>query len=478
MGTRSLCFSLSAVAAVLLAVGCDEVEERLTWAPDGSRAIMRVGDKLCLLDTNGNLSVPLASNVVSAAWLPDSQGLVLLRSIKVADWADAVRLLPREETATVESLAKGLPDLLKAGLELADGDETNMQKRFFDELKMEHPELLSPAILCMLDTRAAALDRAIQTAKDPHKLKEDLTNSRTTGVAEVSVLLLKGDQPANPPRVIERTLTDLQQPRPSPSAGAVAFMRGEALMVAPLDGGTNRVRVAERVEGSYDWTPDGKALVYAVRFAEKWEDGAINLVRIERRTVIGPNGELSAGDAQALAIGCSSFKPRVRCLPDGRVLFAAVQQRLPAPAMAEQEARFYLIDPALGSNAVPVAVPSAPGALPQDLAAFAPSPDGHQIAIVEGGSDSVAVLDVATGALEVVSPKRGWKSRILPAWRGTDELYFAALPESSSTRPELLRWRKGSAPQVFSRSWTGEAVGGLLEKPEQVTRDKTRRKTG
>jgi len=75
------------------------------------------------------------------------------------------------------------------------------------------------------------------------------------------------------------------------------------------------------------------------------------------------------------------------------------------------------------------------------------------------------VLDVATGALEVVSPKRGWKSRILPAWRDADELYFGALPESSSTRPELLRWHKGVAPQVFSHGWTDEAADTLLGKP-------------
>lgn len=466
MRTHTFYFSLFAVAAVLLAAGCDEVEERLTWAPDGSRAIMRVGDKLCLLDTNGNLSTPLASNVVSAAWLPDSRGLVLLRSIKVTDWADAVRLLPREEIATVESLAKGLPDLLKVGLELAESDATSMYKQFFGELKMEHPELLSPTILCLLDTQPAALDQALQMAKDPKKLKEDLSNARTTGVAEVSVLLLGSDPAASSPHAIERTLTELQQPRPSPSAGAVAFMRGEALMIAPLDGGTNRVRVAERVEGNYDWTPDGKALVYAVRLTEK-ESSDINLTRIERHTVVDAVGALVAGDALPLALTGSSFAPRVRCLPDGRVLFAGFQQQLPAPALAAREVRFFLIDPSLGTNAVPLAIPSAPGALPQDLAAFASSPDGHQIAIVEGGSDVVAVLDVVTGALEVLSPKRGWKSTTLPAWRGADELYFSALPDASSTRPELLRWRKGSTPQVFSRNWTGEAVGGLLEKPSK-----------
>jgi hypothetical protein len=464
MRTQTFCFSLLA-AVVLLAAGCDEVEDRVIWSPDGSRAIVRVNDTLCLLDTNGNLSAPVASNVVSAAWLADSHGLVLLRSLQVTHWADAVRLLPADETAAVQSLAKGIPDLLRAGLALADGESTNLWDRFSGQFRMEHPELLGPAILCVLDTQSGALDQAIQAAKDPEKLRAEISDARTNKIAEVTVVLLGSGASTNASHIVERTLTDLQQARPSPSRKAVAFIRGGSLMVAPLDGSTNRVVVAERVEGNYDWTPDGKALVYAARFAEKWESGAMNLVRIERRTVIGPNGELAAVGPQPLAIGSSTFEPRVRCLPDGRVLFAGLQQRLPASATAEQEARLYCIDPASGTNAVPVTLPSPARALPQDLAAFAPSPDGRQIAIVESGSDAVAVLDVATGALEVVSPKHGWKSTTLPAWRDANELYFAALPEPSSSRPELLRLRKGSAPQEVSRSWPGAAASILLKKP-------------
>jgi hypothetical protein len=466
MRIRTIWFSFG-VAALLLATGCNDVEERMSWSPDGTRAVMRVGDGLCLVDTNGNISAPLVSNVESAAWLPDSRGLVLLRELTVTNWPDAARLLPPEEIATVESLAKGLPDLLKATLAAADGDSSVIEGKFFRPLKMEFSEFLSPTILCLFDTQPAALRQVIQGCKNPAKLEADLTGLSTTKVAEVSVLLVAGNQASGPPRAIERTLTGLHQPRPSPSAPVVAFLRGDTLMVAPLDGGTNRVSVAEKVEGNYDWTPDGKSLVYAVRLAEKWDSGTINLARIERRTVIDAAGALVAGKALPLALTASTFGPRVRCLPDGRVLFAGFQQQLPAPPLAAREARFFLIDPSHDTNAVAVTVPSAPGALPQDLAAFAPSPDGRQIAIVESGSDAVAVLDVATGALEVVSPKRGWESRALPAWRGTDELYFGALPETSSTRPELLRWRKGSTPQVFSRSWSDEAVSNLLEKPKK-----------
>jgi hypothetical protein len=139
--------------------------------------------------------------------------------------------------------------------------------------------------------------------------------------------------------------------------------------------------------------------------------------------------------------------------------------QLPATSDAAQESRFYWIDPSLGTNGAPVTIPGATGSLPQELAYFAPSPDGRQIAVVESGSDAVAVLDVTNGALKVISPKYGWKSRTLPAWRATNELYFAGLPGSSSTRPEVLCWSKNGTLHVFSHDWSDEAVNDLLEKP-------------
>ena len=463
MRTYPFCSFSLVVAALLLAIGCNEVEERMSWSPDGTRAFLRSGNELRLVDATGNISAPLVSNVEAAAWLPDSHGLVLLRQLTLTNWAEAARVLPPEERATVESLAKGVPDLLKAALAAADGDPDAIEGKFIKPLKMQSSEFLSPAILYLIDTQPAALRQASQGCKNPAKLDADLTGLSTTKVAEVSVLLLTGDQPSGPPRAIERTLTSLQQPRPSSSAPVVAFVRDDFLMVAPLDGSTNRVTVAEKVQGVYDWTTDGKSLVYAVRLTEN-ESGDINLSRLERRNVIDATGALVAGDTLPLALNSSGFAPRVRCLADGRVLFSGFQQQLPAPALAARESRFFLIDSSLGTNAVPVGIPSAPGALPQELAYFAPSPDGRQIAVVESGSDVVAVLDVATGALEVVSLKRSGKSRTLPAWRGTDELYLAALPKPDSTRPEFLRWRRGSTPQVFSSAWPDEVVKGLIEK--------------
>jgi hypothetical protein len=437
---------LCALALVLM-VGCNEVEDRLTWSPDGKQAALRVDDKLYFMDANGKLSDVVASNVTGAAWLPDGRGLVLTRMLTVDNWKDAESLLPPAEIEAAKTLAKAF---LAFGVEGAD------------QLELKHPELASPAVLYLFDTQSNALHEAFQKAKDPAKLEADLSSSRTTQVYEVSIFLLAGKQS----RIIERTLTGLSQPLPSPTAPVVAFQTDEKLTVAPLDGSTNRVTVTDKLLGGYGWTPDGKALVYANRISDK-DNSDIIVAGITHHLVVETNGALNAGQKLPLSMNASTFTPRVKCLPDGRALFAGQSLQLPSPAEAASAAHFYLIDPALGTNATPVAIPGEAGSLPQNLAAFAPSPDGRQVAIVESGSDSVAVLDVKTGALDVVSPKRGWKSKVLPAWRSTNELYFAALPASSTNRPELFRWRKGSAPQAVSTNWPDAVVNSLLEKPNQ-----------
>src|SRR5437867_593804 len=176
--------------SLTLAVGCNEVEERLSWSPDGKQALLRVDDKLYFLDTTGNLSAVIASNVTGAAWLPDSSGLVLTRSLTTVKWKDVESLLPTNEIGAAQTLAKSF---------LALGDEG------MEQFEVKRPELANPAILYLFDTQSKALHEALQKSKDPGKLEADLSNIRTTQVIEVSVVALDGQQL----RVIERTLTGL-----------------------------------------------------------------------------------------------------------------------------------------------------------------------------------------------------------------------------------------------------------------------------
>lgn len=456
MKTAKLLNAVWALAALLLAGGC-RVEERMVWAPDGTRAAVRLPEGLCLMDTAGKLSAPLASNVTAVAWLPDSRGLVLVRSTAVATWAEGARLLPSNETATVEALARGLLDTLKGALAAADGDASAIEEKFLKPLNFAGSEFVTPALVCLYDAQSDELIKMIRSARNHVELEKSLAESHSFAVNELAVYRLEGGVPL----VLERTLADLSAPRPAPTSPVVAFLRGTQLILAPLAGGTNRLVAAENAVGIHDWTPEGRALVYAAYAGEKWEANAVNLFRVERRTVLDEHGVPVAGDVLPLAQGAANFVPRVRCLPDGRVLFASLALQLPASGNAKPAARFYLVR---DTEPAPVAIPTPVDALPQDLSSFVPSADGRRIALADSGDDQVSVVEIASGALETVAPQRVGKSRTLPAWRGTNELYFAAFPTAGAQRPEWLRWSPGAAPQVISGAWNTGSVTNLVEK--------------
>jgi hypothetical protein len=453
---------LAILGGLFLFTGCI-VDERMFWSPDGSRAAVRVPEGLCLVDANGKLSAPLISDVAFAAWLPDSRGLVVLRRLTVTNWQDISRLISRDEGTPVEALAAGLPGIIASALDAVGGDSSALEEKFFKPLKLDVGRAFVAALICFRDTQPDTFKKLSGRIEGADKFQKELVEAGQGIVQEISVLRLDGDKIAAQPLVLERTLEELSEPKPSPSAAVVAFLRDDVLTVVPLDGKTNRIAITDKVTGSYDWTPDGKSLVWAGRFAEKWDPGTINLANIQRRSVVGATGLPVESESLLLGTAAFAFMPRVRCLPDGRVLFASQPLQLPAGASSGSEARFYVVDPRT-TNSLPSAIATEPGALPADLAAFALSPDGRHIAIAESGSDVVAILEIATAKLDVVSPKRAAKSRTMPAWRGNDELYFPSLPAVGASRPEWNRWRKGAAVQVFSGAWPDATVEGLLER--------------
>ncbi|TAN39087.1 MAG: hypothetical protein EPN23_00480 [Verrucomicrobia bacterium] len=194
---------------------------------------------------------------------------------------------------------------------------------------------------------------------------------------------------------------------------------------------------------------------------------------LEERIAWSPDGNQAAVLAEGVLRFCSTNGalsaaglPEVTAfswLPAGRVLFAGASVTLPTTGQNLPRTQLFVLDPALGEQAAPVAVPCAPEALPMDASYFVPSPDGQRVALAEPGSDTIALITLKTGAVELISPNYGLKNRTLPAWRGADELYFAALPQTNAARPEILRWRAGKA-DVFSATWTDGVVTNFLEK--------------
>jgi hypothetical protein len=152
-----------------------------------------------------------------------------------------------------------------------------------------------------------------------------------------------------------------------------------------------------------------------------------------------------------LALAILPSPPRLAALPGGRVLFASIPATLPAPSKdVDPEPRLFVIS-ADGKSVQ--AIPTAPGDLPTNLSFFAVSPDGTRVAVVESATDAVAVVELATGRTEIVSPAHPeWQCRTLPNWRSPTELTFAALsgPEG---KPQWMLWSPGKGVRSISDRW-------------------------
>jgi hypothetical protein len=174
------------------------------------------------------------------------------------------------------------------------------------------------------------------------------------------------------------------------------------------------------------------------------------------------DGLANGSGERVLALTFFGARQMVRVLPGGRVLFAGAELTLPAAGSNLPRMQLFTIE----GRGAPVRVPCDPDALPVDAGYFVPSPDGRRVALAEPGSDTVAILSIDSGEVQLISPNRGAKSRTFPTWRGADELFFAALPAAGARRPEMVRWSKGKT-DVFSAAWDDAAVADFVEMPAQ-----------
>lgn len=461
-------FFLAPAATALLLGGCLP-EEFVWWSPDGQTAAVRTSDGLRLAGTNGQLStVVLPGEIQSAAWLPDGSGLVVNRSLKMRNWAAAEKLTPPEEAEATRQLARAIPDFLKAGLTASGGSWDNLDAKFLKPLGMTESQALEPAWSCALSLHREQILAAMASFTNTPTLQAEILSSETNGIPvyEITILSMRNGHPAGEPRALIRSLRPLMDPILSPRHSILAFRTGgRALKAMTLDGKSSLVVAGDDVPCAV-WSADGRTLFHIVMGKE----GKVGEIR--SRTVVSATGELVPGEGtqQAETLAMAAFadraSPRLRVQPDERLLFASVPITLPAGAASiHPGAQFFLLDPAKPGVA-PVAVAIKEGSLPDDLNAFAPSPDGRFVAVVEGGTDVVAVLELATGKVKIISPGHaGWKSHMIPAWRNHREVAFAALPSAAATRPDLILWQADAPGRVLSRSWPDDVLKPWLEAP-------------
>lgn len=467
----------------LLGLCACEPKERAVWSPDGRSAAVVIGHELHFADERGRLTGPPTGDadrllVEKVAWSGDGSSLVVHRIRLAPRWEELRHLLPTAEAERVEAVAARMPELLRSAVVL-HGDMDRIDQ-LLSRIAGGESELLRNALhLALAANRPAVADALSDAPKAWRSLAGKGEEGGTAGFFLHELALVRRGEEGGweIAETFGHSLRGVVAMRLSPVFPVLAVSRvdrsggekGHDLEWIHLDG-TARGTIATGISSAFSWMPDGRGLVMLVPVGP----GQGPLMRVLRRDLLDAEGrplaeETGVPRSRELALAIQPFAPRLAVLPGGEVLFASQPGSLPMRGgKTVRQPRLYLVPGAGGEIRE---VPTEEGALPMDLGYFVLSPDGRRLAVVESGSDAVAVIDLASGASELVSgPHPGWKCRSLPSWKSSDELSFAALDPATDTARWVL-WKEGDKKLIsLSADWpTGSTAGWLEYKKESET---------
>ena len=450
----------SAFASLLLLTGCFEMQ-RVFWSPDGQQAVVvteKDGD-LYFCDSKGELSEPLLSNVYTAAWFGDSQRLALAQQETYTNWSALAAVLTPERRENVRRLV----DQLLAGIESGK----NLDQLTKDAKESDKP-FLDACALYARDELPERFQNALQNATNKvgdFKLGKIGANLSCLKIARVS------QDHIEPTTVLAREFLPIWNIRVAPDNRTIAYTTLSEdylfLSVAAVSGTQPAKPVDETVAAYPDWTTDSRSLVY-IKAAGEGEQKDLALASVVRRQVVGTNGEVQVSkDKDELAGLLFNPLAKVRCLRDGRIIFAAAELQLPATAndMPQRE-QFFALDPERQATLTPLVPRGKIESLPESLGWFEVSPDQKRIA-VGGEKCSVSLFTIASGNVSTVQPTTDMDTKCLPVWRTPDELCYSLVssyktPTNTEHQAQLVLWRNGET-NVLSTNWPAEVRKELLE---------------
>jgi Tol biopolymer transport system component len=438
---------LAVVFGCLLITGC--VSRQIAWSPDGAHAAIFAGDGLHLCGPDGVLSEIVLPGEGMAEWSPDSHRLAIVSEVGKQSWKDLEKVISPEERERVVEGGKALLAQFKAGRNLTDALNTLNGLGGYER----------DAVAVYLAQKEGTQEQAGTNWANLRQKEASLIQIRI-GTLEEGKLAL------GPPLLNSlRKVFDL---RVAPTETAIAFTaegnrEGELqLWVLAADGSAPPQLVAKNTAVCSDWSVDGHSLVYIRAINTPPSDDQISLGSLTRRGILNAAGKIQiqtkADDLAGLLFAANN---KVRCLSDGRIVFASADIHLPCTALdMPQQPQLFALDPEREAGVIPLIPRSVQGSLPTKPAFYEISPDGKRVAVF-ANNGAVVVLTLATGAVDTVQAAGGVDTASAPAWRSASELCFVS---STNGQPaQVALWNNGTT-RVLSANWPAEARNGFLDK--------------
>lgn len=436
----------------LLFSGCFP-EKKVFWSPDGQTAALIVNETLYFCDGEGKLSTPFMSNVVTAAWLANSQDLIVEYKMPAKTWIELTNCVGPAIAKEVADAAKRLLPSLQKGAKAQD-----LLKDFNSEYHDWYPEAIR---LYLRDCCQDQLENLSPTEE------MDLQKEQQADVEVIQRFKYSSGQFAAG-QEFSRSLNPALELRPSPQGKLLAYATPAGLFVTPEEGGVPpRLVETNSIAWFFDWTADGKSLVY-IKSGQAKNKSDLTLGVLARRQICNDEGNFEpAAECEDLAGVLFDEFGKVRCLKDGRILFTSMPLQLPATVMEmPQREQLYALDPVRYHSAIRLIPNAAEDQMPKRMSTFEISPNGKSIsALLDNGG--VAVFHLDTGAVDTVqSDRSNGKCQLLPTWKSNDELCFGSIADEGKTNQmrmvELALWQNGKE-RLLSSQWPAHIIAKLFD---------------
>jgi len=457
--------TITLLAAVLLAVGLSGcLPERIVWAPDGSRALVLANDRGYLTDAQGKLTEIAKGWKPPVAWAPDSRHVLIAGREEAESWLRYAEVLtPAERDFIVARADAFRAEIMAAKAEGMDLGPMKSVKDLPNEMVLAIKMYLYHANPEGLKEKLGDKWNEFRDAHPPIFLVRTADLSGGTAVAGPVVLRTAAGQivdmhPAPSGKVLACTAAVITSKNSKVNTCRLLAVGIPGKADAPMT-------VAEGTGWYFDWSPDGRRLVYSSASRPEFLEN-VQLGAITSREICAENGTILAklpGTKDIAAVVFDVFG-RIQCLDDGRIVFASAGLSLPAaPLDMPQRQSLFMADPgrrATLARALPRSISDA-----FELSQFRVSPDGRRISLADG-KGRVGVMDLATGNVAVIVSEQWHDLRVIPTWRSANEVCLVVPPGSplgSKERAEIVLWSSPGKYRCISKTWPDDVIKGLLK---------------